>query len=164
MGLIIIRKFGGQSSEIFGVRNCYLFILISFIRSLNLMGFPILSGFMSKDSILELLSSTVSIIFLLAFFVSCILTVLYTLRFLIICVIKFIKRFLQVNEKSNHGSIFLRLSMVIISVFLGILSFFIFGEFTLTYFFKDKILGLLLLIRVILFLFMLIREFFYKIR
>ena len=85
-GFIILRSLGGQDIRIIGeklfVRKSILFIVG--LSSLSLCGFPFLSGFFSRDLIIEgALDGGVETLIVLLFFLSCVLSIVYRVRLII---------------------------------------------------------------------------------
>ncbi len=121
-GFFIHNFFDNQDIRFFGLINKnYCFSLCIFnIANLSLSGFPFLSGFFSKDLILELiLMKYLGIFFFFFFILGTFLTVLYSFRLIIYLTFKFSFSFSVENFPKNLGiqkSIFL---LFFFSIFLG---------------------------------------------
>lgn len=91
-GIEMIVKFGNQDCRLMGMRfiNGRVFVLFLFFSCLNLGGFPLTVGFLSKDVLLEsIVLMGVNIFYLCFFILFCCLTVVYSLKLFFI-VISFI--------------------------------------------------------------------------
>nr|ACT80211.1 NADH dehydrogenase subunit 5 [Rhopalomyia pomum] len=116
-GLFIHSMMNFQDIRLFGGFNMYFSVLNFNIASLALCGMPFLAGFYSKDLILEfVLINNINFLFIILFFVSTSLTVMYSFR-LIFFIFKNYMGFviLNMNEKINFiYSIFFLLLLSII--------------------------------------------------
>src|SRR5947208_7114173 len=87
-GFLIFSRYGNQSSSTFNKKSEVIFIIICLLSSFNLIGVPLLSGFISKDMIIETIvrnqQRNISMFFVLA----CCLTLFYTVRIIKILFIK----------------------------------------------------------------------------
>lgn len=92
-GIFISMRFGIQDIRLIGIKfiGRGLFILIILFSCLNLSGFPLTIGFLSKDLMLEsFIGGYMNVIFFVFFIVFCCFTVCYRLKlfFFIIVLIK----------------------------------------------------------------------------
>jgi len=82
-GIFISLRFGNQDGRLMGIKflNTGLFQLIILFSCLNLRGFPLTMGFLSKDLILEsFLRGNVNMFFSFLFVIFCIFTVCYRIK------------------------------------------------------------------------------------
>lgn len=152
IGIFIIKRYGNQISRSYGVENRFLFLSIIFIRSFNLIGIPITSGFISKDGIIEIFSSFSTTFSITLIFLACFSTLVYSVRFLFILAVKIKKEFLRKEKDINHYRKFLSFFTILTSIVLGVYSFILFGENINMFLFRDKILGLIIMLFLILYL------------
>jgi len=141
-GLQDIRFIGGKS---FLLNLCVVFIVIS---NVSLVGFPFLSGFFSKDLIIErsVEGEWGNLSFVVLFF-SCVFSVFYSLRIVsMVCGGNII--FGTVSEKFSYFSmIFMLILLAVWSICLGKVlgSFLFFGELSL-FKYINKLIGMLVLL------------------
>ena len=151
-GIILHRIINNQDIRKLGVLNYkFLFTLIIFnCSNLALCGIPFISGFYSKDLILEILIFlNLNYFILLIFYLSIIFTVIYTFRLIFFMILNFIK-FYRIFIISDRGLInFSMLFIFFISIIRGrILNWLIFYSLNLTFFriiFKRLILIIILI-------------------
>nr|AAN64178.1 NADH dehydrogenase subunit 5 [Thrips imaginis] len=121
-GLFIHSFFDNQDIRFFGLMNKnYSFSLAMFsVANFSLCGFPFLSGFFSKDLILELfLLKTVGMFFFFLIILGTFLTVFYTFRLIFFLTFKNLFFFpLEISNK-KVGIEFSMIFLFIFSVFLG---------------------------------------------
>jgi len=82
-GIFIRLRFGNQDGRLIGIKflNSGLFHIIILFSCLNLRGFPLTIGFLSKDLVLEsFLRGDVNIIFFILFIFFCCITVCYRIK------------------------------------------------------------------------------------
>nr|YP_010177464.1 NADH dehydrogenase subunit 5 [Thrips hawaiiensis]QSQ87289.1 NADH dehydrogenase subunit 5 [Thrips hawaiiensis] len=121
-GMFIHYFFDNQDIRSFGLMNKNFSFSLSmfFVANLSLCGFPFLSGFFSKDLILELfLLKSSGIIFFSLIFLGTFLTVFYTFR--LIFFLSFKGAFFMPLEISNNkmGIEFSMIFLFFFSIFLG---------------------------------------------
>nr|UYF08481.1 NADH dehydrogenase subunit 5 [Stenchaetothrips biformis] len=129
-GMFIHNFYDNQDIRFFGLMNKnFSFSLAMFnVANLSLCGFPFLSGFFSKDLILELfLLKNINFIFFFLIFVGTFLTVLYTFRLIYFLSLK--NSFYFSLESSNN-----KMKIEYSMIFLFIFSIFL-GSFGSTFFF-----------------------------
>jgi len=114
-GYVMRRSWGGQDFRFSGGVNffgvTYVFVLVS---CLCLMGFPFLLGFYSKDTIIGSFSLISGVLFYILFLVGCVLTVLYSGRFVMFI---FPSVFMRSAVSNNKESVVFFLSSSILSFF-----------------------------------------------
>nr|AZL93406.1 NADH dehydrogenase subunit 5 [Habroteleia persimilis] len=116
-GLLLHSMFNNQDIRYLGVMNYnYLFTLVMFnISNLALCGFPFLSGFYSKDLILELSNlNMLNYLILLMFYMSIFLTIMYSFRLIYYMIMNYMKFFSMMTCFDN---MLMNLSMLIIFFF-----------------------------------------------
>jgi NADH-ubiquinone oxidoreductase chain 5 len=147
-GLVIHYWFNSQDYRNYNsFLNSYRFVIFSFFISLfNLIGLIFLSGFFSKDLILESFNSKLlNSIFLFIFFFVISRTFLYSLRLIKICFFSYrVKKNLILNSRELIFY-FPLVSLILITIFFRNLFISNFSLFILTYnYFKFIILSYLL--------------------
>lgn len=105
-GIFIASRFGNQDGRIIGVKliGRNVFFIIILFSCLNLGGFPLTIGFLSKDLILEtFLQGGIRLFYLLLFILFCCFTVCYRIK-LFFSIIFFMKiGFSQKNSEYLNG-------------------------------------------------------------
>nr|WIL07532.1 NADH dehydrogenase subunit 5 [Aptinothrips stylifer] len=161
---VFIHKFGDvQDIRGFGFmnKNVILTICMFNIANLSLSGLPFLSGFFSKDLILEYLLNMfmLNILILLFFIFGAMLTVLYSFRLVIFLSLKSIFYFNSLEENMKnlfiHKSMFFLLLLSVISGYFSSKQFFFpYNYIVLPLFLKLMVLSLCLLMFFLILLFM----------
>lgn len=111
-----MNRFGSQDGRIMGIRvlSRGIFLIILIYSCINLIGFPLSMGFLSKDYILEFIFSWEFEIYLVfMFYLSCMITICYSFKlYLLVCkCLKFGGVLLKL-EFLNGGKFFLILMFV----------------------------------------------------
>jgi len=148
-GILIILSFGNQDRRFMGSFSLAIpAVLMTFlISSLRLLGFPFLTGFFSKDFILELsLFEGGNFLSIFTLLVCCVLTVMYRLRlfFFGLTSYRLSEKFFQVGEPSLM--LIVIFSLTFWSVSLGkVLFFHIFNYGLSVGNLYEKIVGLIVI-------------------
>lgn len=149
-GLIIIVKRGGQDMRFMGSIKFRIKIILIFLilANIRLVGTPFLSGFFSKDLIIEITifrEENFLIFFTLIF--SCVLSIVYSLKIIKISGLKYNMRGKIIGVKVSLLCIYLIIVLGLWSIILGksIRSTIFDGEIVIAIFF-DKIWGIIILI------------------
>lgn len=124
-----MRKMGGLKNLLPFTYSMFL------VGSLSLMGFPFLTGFYSKDLILEVAAGSVTIGGTFVYWLgalSAFFTAFYSIRLLYLVFFDSAKGSRVITERAHEPSIFMTVPLV----FLG------FGSIFFGYFFKDAFVGL----------------------
>uniref|UniRef100_UPI0030E20D88 NADH dehydrogenase subunit 5 n=1 Tax=Stenchaetothrips biformis TaxID=1100830 RepID=UPI0030E20D88 len=123
-GMFIHNFYDNQDIRFFGLMNKnFSFSLAMFnVANLSLCGFPFLSGFFSKDLILELfLLKNINFIFFFLIFVGTFLTVLYTFRLIYFLSLK---NSFYFSLESSNNKMKIEYSMIFLFIFSIFLGFF----------------------------------------
>lgn len=147
-GFFILIRLGNQDIRFIGnkyiLRKGFFFILL--LSVLRLCGFPFLSGFFSKDLIIDFIfNESIITIFLWLFLFSCLLSLIYRFKFLNLGLIKGQLRFFSCSTFFNFFLTMILIVLFIWSIFLGRNVFFLIidGELFI-FFYIYKVIGLLL--------------------
>nr|ALJ93734.1 NADH dehydrogenase subunit 5 [Foenatopus ruficollis] len=145
-----IRKFGSVMKFMPYVSMCF------FSSTMALMGFPFLSGFFSKDLILETMMMNGNSIFMMfMYFFSMLLTMIYSIRLMMYV---FMKNYMMLSLSMMENYKFMNLSMILLFFFSiilgGVMSWLLVFNF-IYYFIKSMKLFLLVMMMLFMFFFFL---------
>uniref|UniRef100_UPI0030E48F8A NADH dehydrogenase subunit 5 n=1 Tax=Stenchaetothrips minutus TaxID=3118776 RepID=UPI0030E48F8A len=121
-GMFIHSFCDNQDIRFFGLMNKNFSLSLSMfnVANLSLCGFPFLSGFFSKDLILELfLLNNINMIFFFLVFLGTFLTVFYTFRLIYFLSLKNSFYFPLENSNNKMGIEYSMLFLFLFSIFLG---------------------------------------------
>lgn len=129
-GSLMHYLYGNQDSRLYrNYYNSYFGKIYFIIRCLNLIGFPFFLGFYSKDIILSYILFWNRSFIILVFLLSCIFTVRYRIRLLLIRFLGFSKFFTNIRMKENYLFFIPVLILFFFNLFLG--NFFLYNVFFL---------------------------------
>jgi len=145
-GNMIIINWGDQNSHTYGGIYSPSLGVFNIIGSLSLIGFPFLSGFYSKDIIIELSFLRGNTLTVCVFLFRCIITVLYSLRFIAVGFFLYSNNFNTFNYNIPYNIIIPIFFLCFWVLIGGALITWVIIDECFYFMFLEKLIGIIILI------------------